>query len=279
MRIAKQTNADVVVLGGMGLVFDAFQTFVEELSSSAALSKSVLFIHTPVDPVAECLLVPELALLAAEHFAFQGKHVLVLLTDMSAYADALKEIAISMDQIPSTRGYPGSLYSDLAARYERAIELSSGGSITLVTVTTMPGGDITHPIPDNTGYITEGQFFLENGRIDPFSSLSRLKQLVIGHATREDHGEIANVTVRLLASARQSKEKMSMGFELSPWDKKLLLFAERFDQELLPLEVDLPLEQALDLLWDILSAIFSPQEAGIKFSLVEKFRPHWKEAV
>jgi len=116
-----------------------------------------------------------------------------------------------MDQIPSNRGYPGSLYSDLASRYEKAVDIQDSGSITLIAVTTMPGDDVTHPIPDNTGYITEGQFYLHGGRIDPFGSLSRLKQQVIGKVTREDHGEIANNMIRLYADSKKARERQSNG--------------------------------------------------------------------
>jgi vacuolar-type H+-ATPase subunit B/Vma2 len=151
-----------------------------------------MFVHTASDPVVERLLVPDMALAVAEQFGVQGKRVLVLLTDMTAFADAMKEIAISMDQVPSNLGYPGSLYSDLASRYEKAVDFEGAGSITILAVTSMPGDDVTHPVPDNTGYITEGQFYLRNGVIEPFGSLSRLKQLVIGKVTRPDHGYIMN---------------------------------------------------------------------------------------
>ena len=189
MRIANQTDADVVIIGGMGLTFKDYQAFIDNAESSGSMNKTVMFIHRATDPAVECLLVPDMALACAEKFAVNGKHVLVLLTDMTAFADAIKEIAITMDQVPSNRGYPGSLYSDLASRYEKAVLIEGSGSITIIAVTTMPGDDVTHPIPDNTGYITEGQFYLHHGRIDPFGSLSRLKQLVIGKVTREDHGD------------------------------------------------------------------------------------------
>ena len=174
-RIAMQAEVDVIVIGGMGLKYDDFLFFRDTLDEHGALSRSVMFIHTASDPVVECLLVPDMALAVAESFALANKNVLVLLSDMSNFADALKEIAITMEQIPSNRGYPGDLYSQLAARYEKAVDFDDAGSITILAVTTMPGDDVTHPIPDNTGYITEGQFYLRNGRIEPFGSLSRLK--------------------------------------------------------------------------------------------------------
>ena len=199
-RIAMQASSDVIVLGGMGLKYDDYLKFREKLDESGALSRTVMFVHTAADPTVECMLVPDVSLAVAEQFALQKKDVLVLLTDMTSFADAMKEIAITMEQIPSNRGYPGDLYSQLAARYEKAVQFDFGkkkkpdaenteekegeddedqkGSITILAVTTMPGDDVTHPVPDNTGYITEGQFYLRNGRIEPFGSLSRLKQQV-----------------------------------------------------------------------------------------------------
>ena len=192
MRIANQTDADVVLIGGMGLTFAEYQAFIDNAERSGSMNKTAMFVHLAVDPAVECILVPDMVLACAEQFALQKRNVLVLLTDMTAFADAIKEISITMDQVPSNRGYPGSLYSDLASRYEKAVSMEDSGSITIVSVTTMPGDDVTHPIPDNTGYITEGQFYLHDGKIDPFGSLSRLKQLVIGKVTREDHGDLAN---------------------------------------------------------------------------------------
>jgi V/A-type H+-transporting ATPase subunit B len=177
-RIALQADSDVIIIGGMGLKYDEYLKFRSTLDESGALSKTVMFVHTAADPTVECMLVPDVSLAVAEKFALQGKDVLVLLTDMTSFADAMKEISITMEQIPSNRGYPGDLYSQLAARYEKAVDFDGAGSITILAVTTMPGDDVTHPVPDNTGYITEGQFYLRNGRIEPFGSLSRLKQQV-----------------------------------------------------------------------------------------------------
>lgn len=273
MRIANQTNADIVIVGGMGLTFEDYQAFLDNAQNSGALDKTLLFVHRATDPVVECVLIPDLALACAERFALLGKSVLVLLTDMTAFADALKEISITMDQIPSNRGYPGSLYSELAARYEKAVDIEGGGSITIISVTSMPGGDVTHPVPDNTGYITEGQFYLHGGSIDPFGSLSRLKQLVIGKVTREDHGEVANTTIRLFAESKRARERQSMGFRLSKWDEKLLQFAGQFEKTMMSLEVNLPLEEALDAGWRMLADIFEKQELGMKERLVAKYWP------
>lgn len=278
MRIANQAAADVVIIGGMGLTFSDYQNFVENAETSGSQHKTIMFVHQASDPVVECVLVPDMALACAEKFALEHNNVVVLLTDMTAFADALREISITMDQVPSNRGYPGSLYSDLASRYEKAVAVEGSGSITIVSVTTMPGDDVTHPIPDNTGYITEGQFYLHNGKIDPFGSLSRLKQNVIGKVTREDHGEIANAMIRLYAESKKARERHAMGFRLSKWDEKLLHFAKLFEKELMDLNVNCSLEQALDTGWRILATCFSKEEVGIKQSILDKFWTHFVRA-
>ncbi|KAF3363381.1 V-type ATP synthase beta chain [Chlamydiales bacterium STE3] len=273
MRIANQTDADVVLIGGMGLTFKEYQAFIDNAEESGSMNKTVMFVHRATDPAVECMLVPDMALACAEKFALEGKSVLVLLTDMTAFADANKEIAITMDQVPSNRGYPGSLYSDLASRYEKAVLIEGSGSITIVAVTTMPGNDVTHPIPDNTGYITEGQFYLHGGRIDPFGSLSRLKQLVIGNVTREDHGDLANAMIRLYAESKKARERQSMGFRLSKWDEKLLHYSWLFEDRMMNLDVNYTLEQALDLGWETLAECFESKEVGIKQAIADKYWP------
>ncbi len=273
MRIANQTDADVVIIGGMGLRFDDYQAFIDNAETSGSLEKTIMFIHKATDPAVECILVPDMVLACAENFAVHDKNVLVLLTDMTAFADSIKEIMITMDQVPSNRGYPGSLYSDLAARYEKAVDIDGSGSITIISVTTMPGGDVTHPIPDNTGYITEGQFYLHGGRIDPFGSLSRLKQQVIGKVTREDHGDIANAQIRLYAESKKAKERQSMGFKLSRWDEKLLHYLKLFEERMMNLHVNYTLEEALDLGWKTLAECFEKNEVGIKQTLIDKYWP------
>ena len=271
-RIAMQAEVDMIVLGGMGLKYDDYLFFRETLEKHGSLSRSVLFVHTASDPTVECLLVPDMCLAVAEKFALEGKKVLVLLTDMTNFADAMKEIAITMEQIPSNRGYPGDLYSQLASRYEKAVDFEGAGSITLLAVTTMPGDDVTHPVPDNTGYITEGQFYLRGGRIEPFGSLSRLKQQV-NDKTRADHRTIMDRLIQLFADYRETLEKRSMGFQMSAWDEKLLKYGNRFEEELMDLSVNIPLEEALDLGWKILADIFDPAETGIKEVLVKEFWP------
>ena len=271
-RIAIQAEIDIIILGGMGLKYDDYLFFKETLKTHGALNRSIFFMHTAADPVVECLLVPDIALAVAEDFALKGKRVLVLLTDMTNFADALKEISITMEQVPSNRGYPGDLYSQLASRYEKAVDFDNAGSITILAATTMPGDDVTHPVPDNTGYITEGQLYLKNAVIEPFGSLSRLKQQVNGK-TRPDHRTIMDAMIQLFASYRQSVEKQSMGFQMSPWDKKLLKYGEFFEKHMMSLKVNIPLEKALDLGWHILAESFNPEETGIKRELIAEYWP------
>lgn len=271
-RIALQAEVDMIILGGMGLKYDDYLFFKDTLEQGGALNRTVFFVHTASDPIVECLLVPDISLAVAEGFALQGKKVLVLLTDMTNFSDALKEIAITMEQVPSNRGYPGDLYSQLASRYEKAVDFSGAGSITILGVTTMPGDDVTHPVPDNTGYITEGQYYLKNGRIEPFGSLSRLKQLVNSN-TRADHRALMDGMITLYAAYKESLEKKSMGFKMTDWDNKLLKYGVIFEQEMMDLSVNIPLEAALDNGWKILSSCFSPEETGLRTELIKKFWP------
>ena len=271
-RIAMQAEADVIVLGGMGLKYDDFLYFKDVLSKGGALSKTVMFIHTASDPTVECMMIPDMALAVAERFALENKDVLVLLTDMTNFADAMKEIAITQEQVPSNRGYPGDLYSQLASRYEKAVDFADSGSVTVLAVTTMPGDDVTHPVPDNTGYITEGQYYLKGGRIEPFGSLSRLKQNVNGR-TRRDHRALMDGMIRLYAAYKETLEKKNMGFSMSRWDEKLLKYGALFEKELMDLSVKLSLEDSLDLGWRILAACFEKDETGIKSDLIEEFWP------
>ncbi len=271
-RIAMQAEADVIVLGGMGLKYDDFLYFKETLLEGGALSKTVMFIHTASDPTVECMMIPDMALAVAEQFALQDKDVLVLLTDMTNFADAMKEIAITQEQVPSNRGYPGDLYSQLASRYEKAVDFANSGSVTVLGVTTMPGDDVTHPVPDNTGYITEGQYYLKGGRIEPFGSLSRLKQNVNGK-TRADHRALMDAMIRMYSSYRDTVEKKNMGFAMSRWDEKLLKYGELFEERLMDLSVNMPLEKALDTGWEILSECFEKDETGIKTELISEFWP------
>lgn len=270
-HIGLQADAEILILGGMGLRHDDYLKFRRIFEEGGVLGRTILFVHTAADPVVECLLVPDLCLAVGEHFALEGRRVLVLLTDMTAFADSLKEISITMEQVPSNRGYPGDLYTQMARRYEKAVDFDDTGSMTVLACVTMPGDDVTHPVPDNTGYITEGQLYLRNGRIEPFGSLSRLKQLVNGE-TRDDHRVIMDACIQLYAQCDDSREKQEMGFEMSPWDQKLLKYGDLFEKRVMDLRVNLPLFDALDQCWKILAKCFDPEEVGIRQAIRDE---HW----
>jgi len=272
-RVGMQADADIIILGGMGLRHDDYLTFRQRFDEAGVLGRTIMFVHTAADPVVECLLIPDLALAVGEQYALQGKNVLVLLTDMTSFSDALKEIAITMEQVPSNRGYPGDLYTQLARRYEKAVDFDGAGSMTLLACVTMPGDDVTHPVPDNTGYITEGQLYLRNGRIEPFGSLSRLKQLVNGE-TRDDHRAIMNACIQLYAQCDESREKREMGFELSEWDTRLLEYGNMFEDQIMNLNLNIELFDALDKCWEILAECFGPEETGIRDTIIKK---HWPQ--
>ncbi|CAA0125005.1 V-type sodium ATPase subunit B [BD1-7 clade bacterium] len=273
-RIGIQADADVVIFAGLGLIFDDYYFFKQSFEEAGVMNRTVMYVNQASDPVVERLMVPDLALSVAERFAVdESKRVLVLITDMTAYADAMKEIGISMESIPSNRGYMGDLYSQLARRYEKACDFKGAGSITILSVTTMPGGDVTHPVPDNTGYITEGQFYLHSGVIDPFGSLSRLKQFVIEKETREDHGQIMNTMIRYYSEGVDAEQKQAMAFDLSEFDQKLLRFSGEFRKQFMDLDVALPLEKALDACWHLLAECFEKDEVVIKQNLKDKYWP------
>lgn len=273
-QIGAHADADIIVFGGIGLIFDDYHFFKTAFENAGVLAKTVMYVHLGSDPTVEALLVPDMALAVAERFAVdEGKRVLVLLTDMTAYADALKEVGVAMEHVPSNRGYIGDLYSQLARRYEKACDYKGAGSVTILSVTTMPGDDVTHPVPDNTGYITEGQFYLHDGVLDPFGSLSRLKQHVIGKVTREDHGQIMNTMVRFYASAQDAQQKQAMSFELTEYDHRLLRFGELFRKRFMDIRVTIPLEKALDLCWKTLAECFEAEELLMKQDLVDKYFP------
>jgi len=273
-RIAIQADADIVVFAGLGLIYDDFHFFRHQFELAGVFARTVMFTNLASDPIVERLLVPDMALTVAERFAVEeGKRVLVLMTDMTAYADAMKEVGIAMEHVPSNRGYMGDLYSQLARRYEKACDYQGAGSVTILTVTTMPGNDVTHPVPDNTGYITEGQFYLHDNMIDPFGSLSRLKQHVIGKVTREDHSQIMNTMIRFYSSAVEAEQKQAMAFDLSDFDLRLLKFGQLFRQRFMVITVSIPLEDALDLCWQTLAECFEAEELLMKQALIDKYFP------
>ncbi|MDD3196060.1 MAG: V-type ATP synthase subunit B [Paludibacter sp.] len=279
-NVALRAKADKIVLGGMGLTNDDYLYFKNVFSNAGVLDRIVSFVNTTENPPVERLLIPDMSLTAAEYFAIdKNEDVLVLLTDMTSYADALAIVSNRMDQIPSKDSMPGSLYSDLAKIYEKAVQFPAGGSITIIAVTTLSGGDITHAIPDNTGYITEGQLFLRRDSdvgkviVDPFRSLSRLKQLVIGSKTREDHPQVMNAAVRLFADAANAKTKLENGFDLTDYDERTLSFAKDYSEQLLAIDVNIDTTQMLDVAWDLFQTHFKKTEVSIKQNLVDKY---WK---
>ncbi len=278
--VALRAKSDKIILGGMGMTNDDYLFFKNTFSNAGALDRIISFINTTEDPSVERLLIPDMALTAAEYFSVEKKEkVLVLLTDMTNYADALAIVSNRMDQIPSKDSMPGSLYSDLAKIYEKAVQFPDGGSITIIAVTTLSGGDITHAVPDNTGYITEGQLYLRRDSnvgkviIDPFRSLSRLKQLVIGKKTREDHPQVMNAAVRLFSDAAGAQTKMENGFDLTDYDERTLRFAADYSRELLAIDVNVDIEGMLDTAWGLFGKYFRPAEVNIKQSLIDTYWP------
>jgi V/A-type H+-transporting ATPase subunit B len=284
--VALRAKADKIILGGMGLTNDDYLFYKNVFDNAGALDRIISFVTTTDDPPVERLLIPDMALTAAEYFAVEkNETVLVLLTDMTLYADALSIVSNRMDQIPSKDSMPGSLYSDLAKIYEKAVQFPSGGSITIIAVTTLSGGDITHAIPDNTGYITEGQLFLRRDTdiakviVDPFRSLSRLKQNVIGKDTREDHAQVMNAAIRLYAEAANAKTKLENGFDLTDFDERALEFAKKYSNDLLAIDVNIGADEMLDNTWDLFARYFAPDEVAIKKELMDKYWPGKEEKV
>jgi V/A-type H+-transporting ATPase subunit B len=278
--VALRAKADKIILGGMGLTNDDYLFYKNVFDNAGALDRIISFVNTTDDPPVERLLIPDMALTAAEYFAVQkNETVLVLLTDMTLYADALSIVSNRMDQIPSKDSMPGSLYSDLAKIYEKAVQFPSGGSITIIAVTTLSGGDITHAIPDNTGYITEGQLFLRRDTeiakviVDPFRSLSRLKQNVIGKDTRADHGQVMNAAIKLYAEAANAKTKLENGFDLTDFDERSLDYAKEYSHDLLAIDVNISGEEMLDTAWNLFKKYFTQAEVGIKKEFSDKYWP------
>lgn len=278
--VALRANADKIILGGMGLSNDDYLYYKNAFENAGVIDRIVSFVNTTENPPVERLLVPNMALTAAEYFALEKKEkVLVLLSDMTLYCDALSIVSNRMDQIPSKDSMPGSLYSDLAKLYEKAVQFPDGGSITIVAVTTLSGGDITHAIPDNTGYITEGQLYLRRDTdiskviVDPFRSLSRLKQLVIGKKTRPDHPQVMNTAVRLYSDAANAKTKLENGFDLSDYDERVLKFAHKYSDKILAIDVNIDIDKMLDTTWALFQEFFNRAEIGIKEEFMNLY---WK---
>lgn len=270
-QIAQGAQADVIIFAGIGLKFDEYQYFKDELSKSGNIDKTILFTHLAGDSQIKGLMLPDVALSVAREFADQGKDVLVLLTDMTNWSNILRNVANYQDQIPSLQGYPGSLYSELAKRYEVAADIEGAGSITIIGATTLES--LEDPVPDNTGYITEGQFFLENGKLKLARSLSRLKQQVNG-GTRDDHRAIMTAMASLLADAEKAYEAAEVGAANDAYSQKLLKYRSDFIEQLEePFGEPVQLEEALDKCWSLLQKHFEPTETGLSKKLIEKY---WK---
>ncbi len=278
--VALRAKADVIILGGMGMSNDDYLYYRNTFENAGALDRIICFMNTTENPPVERLLVPDMCLASAEYFAVEHHaKVLVLLSDMTLYADALSIVSNRMDQIPSKDSMPGSLYSDLAKIYEKAAQFPDGGSITIIAVTTLSGGDITHAIPDNTGYITEGQLYLRRDAdiskviVDPFRSLSRLKQLVIGKKTRADHPQVMNACVRLYADASSARTKLENGFDLTDYDRRALEFAKEYSRELLAIDVNIDIDAMLATAWRLFGTYFSQDEVAIRRELMDQYWP------
>lgn len=289
-KIADQSGQDfAVVFAAMGVTSDVADYFKRNFESSGVLGRVAMFLNLSNDPVIERILTPRCALTAAEYLAFDcNMHILVIMTDMTSYAEACREFSSSKGEIPGRKGYPGYLYSDLASLYERAGMIkSSTGSVTQIPILTMPNDDITHPIPDLTGYITEGQIVLDrtldnNGIYPPVSalpSLSRLMKDGIGEGyTRADHAAVANQLFACYARVQDARSLASVigEEELSPSDKKLMAFGRRFDEEFIRQgeNVNRTIDQTLDLGWRLLSTLPREELDRIDDKLLdEHYRP------
>ncbi|MDU3193137.1 MAG: V-type ATP synthase subunit B, partial [Finegoldia magna] len=288
-RQAKVLGKDdkfAVVFAAMGITFEEAQYFIGDLNKTGAIDRAVLFMNLADDPAIERLSTPKMALTCAEFLAFEkGMHVLVIMTDMTNYAEALREVSAARKEVPGRRGYPGYLYTDLATLYERAGKIvGREGSITQIPILTMPEDDITHPIPDLTGYITEGQIILSRELykkgyeppINAIPSLSRLKDKGIGKGkTREDHADTMNQIYAGYASGLDAKQLSAILGEsaLSDADKAFAKFAERFEREYVDqgYYTDRSIEETLNIGWDLLKEIPRTELKRIKDELIDKY--------
>ncbi len=277
-----------VVFAAIGITFEESEYFVQEFRRTGAIDRTVLFINLANDPAVERISTPRMALTAAEYLAFEkGMHVLVILTDITNYAEALREISAAKKEVPGRRGYPGYLYTDLATMYERAgRQLGKPGSITMIPILTMPEDDKTHPIPDLTGYITEGQIILSRELyrkgvlppVDVLPSLSRLKDKGIGAGkTREDHANTMNQLFAAYATGKENKELMAILGEaaLSPTDLLYAKFADEFEKRYVTQGQDenRSIQETLDLGWELLSILPETELKRIKPEFIDKYLP------
>lgn len=283
--VKKAGSEFVVIFAAMGLTGRDFSFFMTEFTRKGSLSKTIVFMNLADDPTIERLLTPRCALTAAEVLAFEhGYHVLVILSDMTNYCEALREIGAAREEIPGRRGYPGYMYTDLATIFERAGQIKGKkGSVTQVPILTMPNDDITHPIPDLTGYITEGQIVLKREMnrsgmfppVDVLSSLSRLMNSGIGATkTRHDHRELANQLYACYAAGCDLRRLVAIVGEeaLSEFDRKYLEFADQFDSRLINQEDHArTIEESLDLGWGLLSMIPSGELTRLSKDMIAEF--------
>lgn len=287
-RVLSGTDEFAVVFGAMGITFEEADYFISDFRKSGAINQSVLFMNLANDPVIERIATPRFALSAAEYLAFElGMHVLVILSDMTNYCEALREISAARKEVPGRRGYPGYLYTDLATIYERAGRIKGKkGSITQLPILTMPEDDKTHPIPDLTGYITEGQIFLSRSLhqagiyppIDVLPSLSRLKDKGIGKGkTREDHSGLLNELFAAYARGRDAKELAVVLGEsaLTETDRTFVKFSDEFERRFVQQgrDEDRPIEQTLAIGWELLSMLPLQEMKRVSPAMIEKYMP------
>ena len=290
-RQAKVLGSDgkfAVVFAAIGITYEEADFFINDFRRTGAIDRTVLFMNLANDPAIERISTPRMALTAAEYLAFeQGMHVLVIMTDITNYAEALREVSAARKEVPGRRGYPGYLYTDLASLYERAGKIrGKSGSITQIPILTMPEDDKTHPIPDLTGYITEGQIILSrelykkgyNPPIDVLPSLSRLKDKGIGKGkTREDHADTMNQLFSAYSQGKEAKELSAILGEaaLTEVDKKYAKFAEEFERRYVSqgFDTNRSIEETLDLGWSLLSILPKSELKRIKDEYIEKY---WK---
>jgi V/A-type H+-transporting ATPase subunit B len=290
-RQAKVLGSDAkfaVVFAAIGITFEEADFFISDFRKTGALDRTVLFVNLASDPAIERITTPRMALTAAEYLAFDcDMHVLVILTDITNYAEALREVSAARKEVPGRRGYPGYLYTDLATMYERAgRKMGSEGSITMIPILSMPEDDKTHPIPGLTGYITEGQIILSREMyrkgymppVDVLPSLSRLKDKGIGEGkTREDHSGVLNQLFSSYARSKDAKELMVVLGEaaLTPMDRLYAKFADAFEEKFINqgFYEDRTIEKTLDIGWELLSILPKSEMKRIKPQYVDKYWP------
>ena len=280
-----------IVFCALGIKHEEFEFFKSEFEKTGALNRSVMILNLADDPVIERIVAPRVALTIAEYLAFDlDMHILAIITDMTNYAEALRSISVAREEIPARKGYPGYLYSDLATIYERAGKIKGKkGSVTLMPILTMPGGDMTHPIPDLSGYITEGQLILDKDLfsrgiyppINVLPSLSRLMKDGVGKGkTREDHGNVSDQLYMSYAEGVKARGLVRIVGEvgLSDREKKYLKFAEEFERRFVNQGIyeNRPIEKTLEIAWDLLSMLPEDDLIRIKEEYIKKYHPKYK---